>query len=703
LKPSPIDKHLPLLMDLSFALYLAAEVLLEHSLVSQLCMLLFIGVTALYGIRKRRVFFSWWLLAGALLILWGAVVSFAWAIERVASLSMVKTLIINLIFFFMLFQYLLLQGNMRRYFAAFIVVTSAICAAAMILELPMEFEWERVGNTIGVNPNWLGMLAAIAMGFSIILAAQKKKALWLLPVLILAPTIMLTKSTKAIALAAILFVTLILILYPKYWYLKLLGLLAACGAAFYFLIFQDNALSNGVFHRYQLIANYVIMGWGSVDSVVERNSLAKLAMEAFRVRPITGWGIDCFRFLKGAEETYSHCNYTELLVSGGVPMLILYYGAQLTAVALAIRALWRTRAKRAAQKNERAMVGAMITLVLAQVTMDVGMVSYYDRTVAVFPVLLVAATRLLEDRRADGSRFFTLLQNPRRGFVWLAEHGWFRGMDDEAYLKRFYRARLGRELHLDPPITMNEKLQWLKLHERKPEYVPLVDKVAVRDYVSKTIGEAHLTELLGVWDDPAQIDFARLPERFVLKCSHNSGGVIVCQDKANFDVKAAVRSLKRQMKKNYFSIGREWLYREIPPRVLCEAFIGGPGGALPDDYKFFCFDGVARAVCVCTNRSAKHADYYFFDREFNRFPVNEATAKLPEDFVFAKPARFEEMRVLAEALSGGIKHVRVDLYDTEAGVKFGEMTFFDQSGFADDYIGEGDRIMGEFLQLEEQA
>lgn len=703
LKPSPIDKHLPLLADLSFALYFATEVLLEHSFVSRICMLLFLGVTLLYGIRRRRAYFSWWLIFGAVLILWGAAGSLFWAIDRGASLSMVKTLAINLLFFFLLFQYLLLQGDMRRYFATVVLVTTAISAAAIAMEMPMNFEWGRVGNKIGVNPNWIGMLAAVAMGFSLILAAQKKKALWLLPILILAPTIVLSKSTKAIALAAVLTVALILILYPKYWYLKLLGLLAVGGTAFYFLIFQDNAVSNGLFHRYQVIAHYMIMGWGNADSVVERNSLATLAMEAFRQKPLTGWGLDCFRFLDGAEETYSHCNYTELLVSGGLPMLILYYGAQMIAAVLAIRALVLTRAKRNELVCERATTGALLILMLSQVVMDVGMVSYYDRTAAVYLVLLAAATRILENRASDGEKFYRFLENPRRVFVWLAEHGWFRRMNDETYLKRFYRARLGRELHLDPPVTMNEKLQWLKLHERRPEYVRLVDKVAVREFVSKTAGAEYLIESLGVWDDPGQINFSALPERFVLKCSHNSGGVIVCRDKTKLNRQATIRALRRQFGKNYFSIGREWLYREVTPRVLCEAFIGENDGTLPDDYKFFCFDGVVRAVCVCTNRKDKHADYLFFDREFNRFPVNEATAKLPEDFVFVKPARFEAMRALAEMLSKGIKHVRVDLYDTDKGVKFGEMTFFDQSGFADDYIGEGDRIMGEFLKLEEQA
>ncbi len=703
MKPSPIDKHLPLLADLAFALYLATEILLEHSLISQVSMLLFFGVSALFVFRQKRLYFSWWIIAGVLVVLWGAVVSFAWAIERGASLSMVRTLTINIVFFFVLFQYLMLQGNLRRYFTAFVVVVTAISAAAIVLEMPMNFEWGRVGNKIGVNPNWLGMLAAVAMGSSLILAKQRKKTLWLLPFLILAPTVILTKSTKAIALSAVLFVILILILYPKYWYLKLAALLAIGATAFYFFIFQENALSNSLFHRYQVIAHYTIMGWGKADSVIERNALSTLAMQSYHARPVTGWGIDCFRFLEGSEGTYSHCNFTELLVSGGLPLLILYYGGQLVALVLAVRALWRSRKNRANLISERATVGAMMTLVLAQVMMDVGMVSYYDRTMAVFPVLLVASTRLLENRPQDGERAFARLLHPGKAFVWLAEHGWFRRMNDEAYLKHFYRARLGKILQLNPPVTINEKIQWLKLHDRNPDHVRLVDKLAVRDYVAQTIGAQYLVDLLGTWQSADEIDFRQLPERFVLKCSHNSGGVIVCRDQSRLNLKAVRKSLARQLKKNYYAQGREWLYRDVPPRVLCEAFIGEADGTLPNDYKFFCFDGLARAVCVCTNRTDKHADYFFLDRDYQLLRVNEATANLPEGFVFPKPERFEEMRALAEALSSGIKHVRVDLYDTAQGIKFGELTFFDQSGFADDYVGDGDRMMGEFLKLEEQA
>lgn len=306
--------------------------------------------------------------------------------------------------------------------------------------------------------------------------------------------------------------------------------------------------------------------------------------------------------------------------------------------------------------------------------------------------------------RDSEGRIKALLRNPRGLFVWLAERGCFRRMSDERYLKIFYRAKMGRRLRLSPPVTYNEKVQWLKLHDRDPLHRMLVDKIAVRDFVEKKIGGGYLTPLLGVWSNPEEIDFDALPERFVLKSSHNSGGVITCLDSAAFDREGAKRALTAQLKKDYYSVGREWLYKDIPRRVFAEEYIGGEDGTPPRDYKFYCFNGVVRALIVCMNRAGKHVNYYFFDRDFNMFPLNRQTVRLLSDSgakKIEKPPHFEEMVALAETLSKGISHVRVDLYDTSAGARFGEYTFFDSSGFDEDYTREGEKILGGFWKLEE--
>ncbi len=693
-----------LFADAALFAYLFTEVAFEHSMASRLGMLAFIGVVLAYMIVRKKAFFSWWMAAYGLVIVWCAVVTLAWAVGRAESLDMLETLVVNAVFFFFLFQYLLLQADMRRYMAVFVLAVTALAVYSLAFELSAGLDDIRFGLAAGINPNWMGMLAAVAFGLSLVLAKQKS-AFWLLADLLLIPAVFFSKSAKAAALASLLLIVLLVILYPKRWGLKLLGLMVIGAFALYFVIWRDNILSNNVLHRLHSMLHYIVNGSGYAESVTERSSLAAVALEAFRQRPVTGWGLDCFRLLGGSKGTYSHCNYTELLVSGGAPLFALYYVPQLAAIGLAGRSLKRSKAaaRTAERRQSGTLVGVFILLLVAQIVMDFGMVSYYDRTAAVFLILLIASVRILEGKPNDGERFAAFLKNPHKVFSVLAKRNLFSRMDDEKYLKKLYRARLGKKLHLDPPVTMNEKIQWLKLHDRDPMHVRLVDKAAVRDFVAETAGQECLVPLLGVWENPDEIDFEQLPERFVLKCTHNSGGVILCADKRAFDVKSAKKKLKKLLKQDYYKQYREWLYRDVPRRVLAEEYIGADDGTPPDDYKFFCFDGIVRAICVCTNRSAKHADYFFFTPAFEPLPVNAATANMRQDAKPRRPERLEEMIRLSEKLSAGIKHVRVDLYDTPRGVRFGELTFFDQSGFADDYVGEGDRIMGEFLLLEEQA
>lgn len=289
----------------------------------------------------------------------------------------------------------------------------------------------------------------------------------------------------------------------------------------------------------------------------------------------------------------------------------------------------------------------------------------------------------------------------RKLFVYLAERGWFRWLPDKAYLKCFYYAKTGLRLHLDPPVLYGEKIQWLKLHDRDPLHRELADKLGARAYVEKRVGGEYLIPLLGVWENPDEIDFGSLPERFVLKCTHNSGGALCCTDKAGFDEAQAKRSLRRQLRQDYYEKGREWLYKGIPRRVMAEAYIGGEDGSPPADYKFSCYNGTPRVLLVCRNRAGKYADYYYMDRDFRFLPLMCGDEERFSSVQLEKPPHLDEMWKLAESLSQGMEHVRIDLYDTDAGVRFGEFTFFDTSGFYNGYTPLGERIMGDFLRLED--
>ncbi len=699
MKQSPINKALPLLADGSFALYLAAELIFAHSLISQICMLFFFGVAAAYCIRRKRLYFTWWFVSLALFLLWGLVVTLGWAIDSAASMVMVKTLVVNLVFVFFLFQYLMLQGDTRRYMAAFAVVVTVISLYAFVRELPYDIHLSRVGTSAGINPNRLGALAAFSTGFCLILA-KRKKIYWLLPLAVLLPVVLLSKSTLAAVMAAVMVCGGYLVLYPKRWWLKLAVLLAATAAGLYFIVYLDNPLSSGILNRVHAMARYYVDGSDTSSSAGIRRGYIDLALRMFRERPLGGYGFRSFRLFEGADETYAHNNFAELIVSGGWVMLAMYYLPQIAAFVLAARTAVRFRRGKAVsdETKARANLDFFMLLVPAQVLMDYGSVSYYERVLAVAPLLLIVATRLYRKQDEDGTRFFAFLKNPYRLFVMLTHHGFFKRMDDERYLRLLYRGVIGRELCLDPPLTYNEKIQWLKLHDKNPLYPQLCDKIAVREFVRKRAGERYFVPILGVWDDPRDIDFSSLPQQFVLKCTHDSGGVIICTDKSALDVESARRTLKKRLSRDYSRLGREWPYQMVPRRVLAEAFIGNEDGALPDDYKFYCVRGRVLWSCLCTNRHKSGADYIVYDAEEQPIWTNIRSARL-EQLALLRSPHYAQMLELAARLSEGLTHVRVDLYDTPDGVRFGEITLYDQSGFIDAYCDEFDRKLGGLLDL----
>ena len=175
-------------------------------------------------------------------------------------------------------------------------------------------------------------------------------------------------------------------------------------------------------------------------------------------------------------------------------------------------------------------------------------------------------------------------------------------MPDKPYLELMYWVNMDRKLDLKNPKTFNEKLQWLKLYNRRPEYTMMADKVLVRDYIAKTLGPEYLIPLLGVWDDPDEIDFDKLPDRFVLKCNHNSGlGMCICKDKSKLDIEKVRADLREGLKQDYYLTGREWPYKDIPRKILCEQYMEDASLELKD-YKFFCFNGVPRYCQVIADR-----------------------------------------------------------------------------------------------------
>lgn len=292
-----------------------------------------------------------------------------------------------------------------------------------------------------------------------------------------------------------------------------------------------------------------------------------------------------------------------------------------------------------------------------------------------------------------------LFYNPRQvGLSLLARIGPLLG--DKAFLKIQYRLTMGKRLNLDSPQSFNEKLQWLKINNRKPEYTTMVDKYAVKDYVASVLGPQYIIPTIGVWDRAEDIEWDRLPNQFVLKCTHDSGGIVICKDKSKLDTDAAIEKLRKSLKKNYYNLGREWPYKNVPHRIIAEKFLipDSETGDLPD-YKFFCFNGKVKMCYIATGRqTGEVARIDFFDESFNHLPIKQGrhpnAAILPE-----KPAKFDEMKMLAEKLSIGIPHVRVDFYEHNRQILFGEMTFFSQNGTAKFIPEEWDYRIGEWLDI----
>ena len=290
--------------------------------------------------------------------------------------------------------------------------------------------------------------------------------------------------------------------------------------------------------------------------------------------------------------------------------------------------------------------------------------------------------------------------NPYRLFAIASRFGFFSHMSDERYLKLLYRGVIGRELHLDPPVLYSEKIQWLKLHDKNPLYPTLCDKLAAREFVRQRVGEEHVIDLLGVWERAEQIDFATLPEQFVLKCTHDSGSAIVCRDRSTFDPLAARTKLHRKLRRNYSLAGREWPYRDVPRRILAEHFLTGSDGAQAEEYKFFCFHGTVRLLLICTNHENRYAGNYTYLPDFSLFPVYQSILDEPEDPNRIRPQRYEEMIQIAERISAGFVHMRVDLYDTKDGIKVGELTLHSSSGLSQTMTERGDRYLGECMDLD---
>lgn len=287
----------------------------------------------------------------------------------------------------------------------------------------------------------------------------------------------------------------------------------------------------------------------------------------------------------------------------------------------------------------------------------------------------------------------------RKGIRFLLARNFFIWLPDESYLKLKYWACIGKKLNLKNPQTFNEKLQWLKLNDRQREYTMMVDKYEAKKYVSDIIGEEYIIPTLGVWDRFEDIDFSTLPDQFVLKTTHDSGGVVICRDKNSFDTENARKIINKSMGRNYFYSGREWPYKNVVPRIIGEKYLCKLGESGIVDYKIMCFGGKAKCIFACTGRyTPSGLKITVFDTDWNRIPF-ERDHHPSEKNTVSPPESLKRMIEISERISKDIPFVRIDFYEIDGSPYFGEITFFPASGFGSFSPEEWDKTLGDWINL----
>lgn len=275
----------------------------------------------------------------------------------------------------------------------------------------------------------------------------------------------------------------------------------------------------------------------------------------------------------------------------------------------------------------------------------------------------------------------TYLKNPSKIILGVLTHFPFL-FSDKTSLKIQYRIKIGRKLDLENPTRFTEKLQWLKLYDRKPIYTKMVDKITAKEYVADIIGDQYIIPTLGTWAHFDEIDFDKLPDKFVMKTNHSGGGggVLICKDKSSFNKDNARRIMEHSLKHTIFPVSREWPFKNVKPMILVEQLLEDDDEHGLKDYKFYCFNGVPKVLMIASNRFTSH-NFNYFDMDFNPLPIESVEGKPVDNTLMERPVSFEEMKTIAKALSRDKSHVRVDLYEVAGKVYFGELTFFDSSGF----------------------
>lgn len=293
-----------------------------------------------------------------------------------------------------------------------------------------------------------------------------------------------------------------------------------------------------------------------------------------------------------------------------------------------------------------------------------------------------------------------LLKTPRKLILPLGQNGHLGWIPDKTYLKLIYKCETGHTLHIDNPITFSEKLQWLKIFDRNPEYILLVDKYKMKKIVENRIGKEYVIPLLGVWNSVEEIEFDDLPNQFVLKCNHDSGGVIICKDKKSLDIKSTCEKLKFHLNRDAYIPSREWPYKDVSRVIFAEELLNSDGNDDLIDYKFYCFGGNPTYCQVIKDRNTKETiDFYDLEWNLQEFTGLGLGLGFPHGTYTPKPNNFNKMIEIAREFSKGTRFVRIDMYNVDGHIYFGEFTLYPKSGLGLFLPEEWNKTIGDMVEL----
>ena len=645
--------------------------------------------------KKKEFVYNTPLIFLFLFSIYGILSSF-WSLDFMISLKKSINIFIKTFFIFLLYNNYYKKENLNFLIKSYILAATILCIYqimdyGLLNYIKMYFMDHRIYSDI-LNVNELGLMVSFAFLLSLNYIFDKKYK-YIFPAILFFIIIIGTCSKTSYIL---IFVGTLYLFFKKgvykkvklnKWSIRLISIIAIL-----FIFFGRNMINNFIV-RVSNMVNH-ILGNSYDVSTSERIELYVSGFKLFLQHPILGSGLDTSRIITSVvigSGTYFHSDLIEMLACTGMIGFSLFYAFPISILII----------NRKNNKN-KSIVSDMLCFVFILITVVSCIYSNKYR----FFLLLITMIGLPYKKLPIKDNMYTYAQKiiesiykPSNLILRILKIKIInRIIPDKLYLKIIYRCKIKSNLNFSNPKSFNEKLQWLKVYDHNNDYIKMVDKYEVRNYIKKIIGNEYLIPLLEVYNSFDEIDFSKLPNQFVIKCNHDSGGLVICKDKNKFNVDAAKRKINKSLKTNYYYSGREWPYKSVKPKILIEKYMEDETSHELIDYKFMCFNGEPKIVFTCTERFSKdHLKVTFFDLNWNKLPF-ERHYKSSEKLI-KKPINYDKMLEFSKKLSKNIPFVRVDWYEINGKLCFGELTFYPGSGMEEFSPVEWDYKIGELIKL----